>query len=212
MFRIKMTYLAVVAFYFCFLANLQTLASSSPTTTARPTTLDDENNGCTHNHVMRSWLFGALIMQRNATLRATLLHDLGLDRAPNSTHHIARQALKSGRCYRDAALHPPPRQPLGGAARPEPEVAKVSRAVGLDFVPGPATDGVATAEEYAAILAAFPRIRGVENIREGLGWIFQAKPEFTYGLRGPFDPGLLSCRTSNRGWGSWATVSSDFDG
>src|SRR4051812_37938985 len=48
-----------------------------------------------YRHVMRSWLFGALMISKNSTLQASvdievqavaiLLHDLGLDRTPNST-------------------------------------------------------------------------------------------------------------------------------
>lgn len=55
---------------------------------------DDPSDPFIYNHVMRSWLFGALIISRNSTLAAavdlevhaaaTLLHDLGWDRNPGS--------------------------------------------------------------------------------------------------------------------------------
>ncbi|KAK4458442.1 hypothetical protein QBC42DRAFT_308599 [Cladorrhinum samala] len=55
---------------------------------------DDPVSPFIYNHVMRSWLFGALIISRNSTLAAsvdlevhaaaTLLHDLGWDRTPGS--------------------------------------------------------------------------------------------------------------------------------
>jgi hypothetical protein len=118
----------------------------------------------TYKHIMRSWLFGTLMLQHNATFQAivdpevhavaSILHDLGWDRAPNSsvvTHDhrfevdgaiAAREFIHAhphGRHWEkrrvqlvwDAiALHTERRI----AYFKEPEVEAVSKSILLDFL------------------------------------------------------------------------------
>ncbi|KAM7198193.1 hypothetical protein V8F20_006220 [Naviculisporaceae sp. PSN 640] len=66
----------------------------TPLVRAAQTYAQEHGDPFVYKHIMRSWLFGSLILQHNATLAATvdkevhavaaLLHDLGWDRDPHS--------------------------------------------------------------------------------------------------------------------------------
>ncbi|RYP57457.1 hypothetical protein DL769_009462 [Monosporascus sp. CRB-8-3] len=166
------------------------------------------STGWAYKHVMRSWLFGTLIVQHNDTLAcavdpevhavATLLHDLGWD--PHSNSSIvsgdrrfevdgaiaAREFLQGhddGRQWDDRRTQLVWDSIALHAERSisyykEPTVQVVSKGIFLDFS-GPAF-GVTDAE-YAAIAAQFPR----EDLRDGVNstivWLCETKPDTTYG-------------------------------
>jgi hypothetical protein len=165
-------------------------------------------DGNVYKHIMRCWLFGTLMLQHNDTLQSLvdaevhavslILHDLGFDRAPNSTISTldrrfevdgaiaARNFIRAHRHGRhweehrvqlvwDAiALHTEQRI----AFFKEPEVEAVAKSIDLDFS-GPAL-GV-TEAEYAAVLDAFPRDNFKAFVIETVSWLCRIKPETTYG-------------------------------
>src|SRR3569833_133672 len=168
----------------------------------------DHGDEAVYKHIMRSWLFGTLMLQHNATLDvlvdpevhavATILHALGFDRTPNSSvvSPDRRFEVDGAIAARDfVRQHPRGRswevrrvQLVWDAIalHSEPKIAffkeldvqVVSKGVAMDFQ-GP-TAGV-TAAEYAAVLAEFPQsdLRG--SVRETISWLCQTKPESTYG-------------------------------
>jgi hypothetical protein len=160
-----------------------------------------------YSHIMRSWLFGTLLLQHNKTLAATvdpevhavaaILHDLGLDRAPNSPIVSpdrrfdvdgAIAARDFIRAHRDGkrweerrvqlvwdaiALHGDFRITLFK----EPEVAAVGMGVRMDS--SEPTNGV-TQEEYDGVLAEFPQENFLDAIIETMHWLCATKPITTY--------------------------------
>jgi hypothetical protein len=165
-------------------------------------------DGNVYKHIMRCWLFGTLVLQHNNTLKSLvdpevhdvslILHDLGFDRAPNSTISTldrrfevdgaiaARNFIRAHRHGRrweehrvqlvwDAiALHTEQRI----AFFKEPEVEAVAKSIDLDFS-GPAL-GV-TEAEYAAVRDAFPRDNFKAFVIDTVSWLCRIKPETTYG-------------------------------
>jgi hypothetical protein len=158
-------------------------------------------------HIMRSWLFGALMLSHNATLSAAidpevhavalLLHDLGFDRTPNSTlvspdrrfevdgAIAARAFIRShdrGRSWEERRV-----QLVWDAIAlhaetkislfKEAEVRAVALGIGLDFS-GPAL-GV-TQEEYDAVVKEFPKEGLVDSVVDTFSWLCRTKPESTY--------------------------------
>ncbi|KAH6880450.1 hypothetical protein B0T10DRAFT_144267 [Thelonectria olida] len=160
-----------------------------------------------YKHVMRGWLFGALIIQHNATLRAkvdlevhavaALLHDLGWDQTPGSflvSHDkrfevdgaiAAREFLrtnKHGKRWSERRV-----QLVWDAIAlhslpsiyqyKEFEVQIAGKGIGSDFQ-GPVL-GV-TKREYDTVVAEFPST----GMRNGLNgtfiWLCQSKPATTY--------------------------------
>ncbi|KAK4215575.1 hypothetical protein QBC37DRAFT_418877 [Rhypophila decipiens] len=85
-----------------FLSVDRTIAGVSvldtPLIRAAQTYASDHGSPFVYKHIMRSWLFGALVLKHNTTLSATvdrevhavaaLLHDLGWDQNPTSNSHI----------------------------------------------------------------------------------------------------------------------------
>jgi hypothetical protein len=160
-----------------------------------------------YRHVMRSWLFGTLLLKHNATLAAAvdpevhavaiILHDLGFDRDPNSTvvspdrrfevdgAIAAREFIRShsrGRAWDERRV-----QLVWDAIAlhtehkinpyKEAEVAAVGTSILLDFV-GPSF-GVPK-EEYAAVVKEFPNEDLVQSIVDTFSWLCQTKPDSTY--------------------------------
>ncbi|KAK3994318.1 hypothetical protein QBC44DRAFT_49662 [Cladorrhinum sp. PSN332] len=165
------------------------------------------NDNHTYKHVMRSWLFGVLLISHNETLQKTidlevhaisaLLHDLGWDKSPNSPF-----VSSSRRFEVDGAIasrnfirgHPHGARwserrvqlvwdaiALHTEARiawfKEQEVAAVQKGIGMDFQ-GPQF-GV-TAQEYAAVLNEFPTQGFRDSLNGTMIWLCQTKPESTY--------------------------------
>ncbi|KAH8912740.1 hypothetical protein BR93DRAFT_906075 [Coniochaeta sp. PMI_546] len=160
-----------------------------------------------YRHIMRSWLFGTLLLDHNATLAAAvdpevhavavILHDLGWDRAPNSTvvsHDrrfevdgaiAAREFIRShkgGRGWEERrvqlvwdaiALH------TDSSISPykEAEVATVGSSINMDFF-GP-NFGI-TQDQYAAVVKEFPNDGLVATVADTFAWLCRTKPDTTY--------------------------------
>ncbi|MBT2411652.1 HD domain-containing protein [Streptomyces sp. ISL-12] len=126
------------------------------------------------NHVMRTYLFGSLLLDRRGVrydrelaFVAAALHDLGLveayrspaerfevDGADAAQRFLREQDMPAGRVavvWDAIALH----TNAGIAARKRPEIAMISLGSGLDFT-GNGLDEI-PADDLADILTAFPR-------------------------------------------------------
>ncbi|KXX82079.1 hypothetical protein MMYC01_201567 [Madurella mycetomatis] len=223
---IRFAYLSLVASYLSSLALAQPFPGSSPhngrpprhtiagvSVIYTPIVRDaqrfarEHSDDALYKHVMRSWLFGALALQHNDTLRglvdeevhavAALLHDLGFERDPNSTivspdrrfevdGAIASRTFIRG--HRDGRRWEERRVQLvwdaialHGESKiayfKEPEVEAVARAIALDFS-GP--DRGITEAEYAAVQAEFPQDDLIENVKSTMIWLCSTKPSSTY--------------------------------
>lgn len=161
-----------------------------------------------YKHVMRSLLFGTLIIQHNDTLAsaidlethavATLLHDLGWERQLNSSIvSTDRRFEVDGAIAARDFLHEHDDGKLWDDSRiqlvwdsialhtersiayyKELTVQVVSKGISMDFS-GPAF-GV-TDEEYAAVLEQFPQDDLVDGVNNTFIWLCQTKPGTTYG-------------------------------
>ncbi|EAQ87064.1 hypothetical protein CHGG_08317 [Chaetomium globosum CBS 148.51] len=161
----------------------------------------------TYKHIMRSWLFGALVIQHNETLRATidlevhavaaLLHDLGWDQTDGSPMVSADRRFEVDgaiaarnfiRDHRDGKRWEERRVQLvwdaialhtqqSIALFKELDVQVVHKGIITDF-DGPQL-GI-TKDEYAAVVKEFPR----DDLRDGLNetviWLCSTKPASTY--------------------------------
>jgi hypothetical protein len=165
-----------------------------------------------YNHVMRSWLFGALLLKHNATLSdsvdlevhavATLLHDLGWDQTPGSPFisldrrfevdgaFAARDFVRNnvhGKQWSDRRV-----QLVWDAIAlhtipsisnyKELEVMSTGRGILSDFQ-GPL--GGVTAQEYAAVVTSFPATEMRNGMNSTIIWLCQTKPATTYGMTMP---------------------------
>ncbi|KAK4119790.1 hypothetical protein N657DRAFT_658777 [Parathielavia appendiculata] len=160
-----------------------------------------------YGHVMRSWLFGTLMLQHNSTLEtlvdpevhavALILHDLGWERTPNSTivtpdHRFevdgaiaARKFIRGhhhGRRWEERRVQLVWDAIALHAERKiaffkEAEVEAVSKGILLDFV-GP--DLGVPEDKYAAVVEAFPKSDFKNGVIEVFSWLCRTKPETTY--------------------------------
>ncbi|RBA14190.1 hypothetical protein FPRO05_02982 [Fusarium proliferatum] len=159
-------------------------------------------------HVMRSWLYGVLMINANETLSnsvdlevhavATLLHDLGWDTTEASPiisadrrfevdgAFAARDFIQEhhhGKFWHERSV-----QLLWDAIAlhtersisyfKELDVQVVSKGIAMDFS-GPAY-GV-SGEEYAAIAKAFPKSDLKDSVNDTIIWLCDTKPQTTYG-------------------------------
>lgn len=161
-----------------------------------------------YKHVMRSLLFGAVIIQHNDTLAsaidmethavATLLHDFGWERQLNSSIVTADRRFEvdgaiaardflhghgDGQHWDDSRVQLVWDSIVLHTERSiayykELTVQVVSKGISMDFS-GPAF-GV-TDEEYAAVLEQFPQDDLVEGVNNTFIWLCQTKPATTYG-------------------------------
>ncbi|KAK3298094.1 uncharacterized protein B0H64DRAFT_358369 [Chaetomium fimeti] len=161
----------------------------------------------TYKHIMRSWLFGALVIHHNETLRATidlevhavaaLLHDLGWDRNDGSpVVSVDRRFEVDGaiaardfiRDHRDGKQWEERRVQLvwdaialhtqqSIALFKELDVQVVHKGIITDF-DGPQL-GI-TEEEYAAVVKEFPRDDLRYGLNETIVWLCNTKPASTY--------------------------------
>ena len=162
----------------------------------------------TYKHIMRSWLFGALVIQHNETLRTTidlevhavasLLHDLGWDRTDGSPMiSVDRRFEIDGaiaarnfiRDHRDGKRWEERRVQLvwdaialhteqSIALFKELDVQVVHKGIITDF-DGPQL-GI-TEDEYAAVVKDFPRDDLQDGYNETVIWLCNTKPATTYG-------------------------------
>ncbi|KAL2155639.1 hypothetical protein VTH82DRAFT_381 [Thermothelomyces myriococcoides] len=161
-----------------------------------------------YKHIMRSWLFGALVVQHNETLRAAvdpevhavaaLLHDLGWDQTEGSPLvSLDRRFEVDGaiaardfiRAHEDGRWWEERRVQLvwdsialhtqeSIAQYKELDVQAVYKGIMLDFQ-GPGF-GV-TEDEYAAVVREFPRDDLLQGANETIVWLCRTKPATTYG-------------------------------
>ena len=148
------------------------------------------------NHVMRSWLFAALLAQRKQTAHdgevlcvTTILHDLGLAEAfdgplrfevegANAARTFARNEGMDDRraqlIWDGVALNSTP----SIALYKEAEIALATMGIGLDW--GGWGYEALTEAEVAAIVGAFPRLEMKERFTQAVCRIAKTKPETTY--------------------------------
>ncbi|KAK5994842.1 hypothetical protein PT974_03228 [Cladobotryum mycophilum] len=161
----------------------------------------------TYKHVMRSWLFGAIVIKHNETLRntvdlevhavAALLHDLGWDQTPGSpfVSHDKRFEVDGAIAAREFI-----RNNEHGKKWDERRVQLVWDAIALHTQPsiynykelevvttgnGITSDfqgpilGI-TQKEYSAVLSEFPSNGMRDGLNNTILWFCQSKPSTTY--------------------------------
>jgi hypothetical protein len=148
------------------------------------------------NHVMRSWLFAALIAQRKQTPHdgevlavTTILHDIGLAEAFDGPlrfevegANVARAfARKGGMDIRRAQLiwdGVALNSTVSIALYKEAEVALATMGIGLDW--GGFGYEALTGAEVAEIVETFPRLGLKERFTQAVCRIVETRPETTY--------------------------------
>lgn len=148
------------------------------------------------NHVMRSWLFAVLVAQREGTVHdaqvlaiATLLHDLGLERAFDGPLRFEVEGANAARTFALAEGMAAPQAQLiwDGVALnstpsiglyKEPEVALCTVGIGMDW--GGWGYESLTAAQSGAILDAFPRLGMKRNFSHAVCRIVESRPRTTY--------------------------------
>ena len=168
----------------------------------------DHSSWPVYKHIMRSWLYGVLMIQADKSLScsvdlevhaiAAILHDLGWDQTPNSTlispdrrfevdgAVAARKFISS---HEDGSDWEERRVQLvwdSIALHAEPSIANykeldvqvVAKGIGLDFT-GPAY-GISE-EDYALVGQEYPKDDLIPAANQTLIWLCQTKPAATYG-------------------------------
>ncbi|KAF2434739.1 hypothetical protein EJ08DRAFT_581472 [Tothia fuscella] len=161
-----------------------------------------------YNHVMRAFLFGALIINNNTTLSSTvdrevhavgaLLHDLGWDRSPNNSDIVSsdRRFEVDGaiaargfiRGHVDGKGWEERRVQLvwdGIALHTERKIALYKELEVQLISKGTGLDfdgpGLGVSEgEYADVVKEFPRDGFVSGLNDTIVWLCQTKPASTY--------------------------------
>ncbi|KAF2668287.1 hypothetical protein BT63DRAFT_433173 [Microthyrium microscopicum] len=149
------------------------------------------------NHVMRSWLLGALVISKNDTLSAKLdheavalgiiLHDLGLDEHPNSliTSKDRRFEVDAAIAARNFIRSHSDSKNWDERRVDLPLIAKYKQlevqmvAMGYEMGEMGPGDGV-SAKEHEAVLKEFPVLDFDEWTKKKLTWICTTKPATTY--------------------------------
>jgi hypothetical protein len=148
------------------------------------------------NHVMRSWLFAAIIAQRKQTVHdgevlavITILHDLGLAEGfdgplrfevegANAARDFARNEGMDDRrtqlIWDGVALN----STVSIALYKEPEIALATMGIGLDW--GGFGYEALTETEVAGIVEAFPRLGMKERFTHAVCRIVETRPTTTY--------------------------------
>ncbi|KAH6976555.1 hypothetical protein BKA56DRAFT_674995 [Ilyonectria sp. MPI-CAGE-AT-0026] len=160
-----------------------------------------------YKHIMRSWLFGAIVIEHNETLRntvdlevhavAALLHDLGWDQTPGSpfvSHDkrfevdgaiAAREFVQSNKYGKNWDKQRVQLVWDAIALHTQPsifnykelEVITTGNGILSDFQ-GPIL-GI-TKEEYSAVLSEFPSNGMRDGLNNTIIWLCQSKPATTY--------------------------------
>jgi len=148
------------------------------------------------NHVMRSWLFAAILAQRKQTAHdsevlavTTILHDIGLAESfdgplrfevegANAARDFARKEGMDDRrtqlIWDGVALNSTP----SIALYKEPEIALATMGIGLDW--GGLGYEALTDAEIAAVIEAFPRLGMKERFTKAVCRIVETRPTTTY--------------------------------
>jgi len=148
------------------------------------------------NHVMRSWLFAALIAQRKQTAHdsevlavTTILHDLGLAEAFKGPLRFEVEGANAARTFaRNEGIDERRAQLIWDgvalnstvsiALFKEPEIALATMGIGLDWG-GFGYDSL-TETDVAGIVEAFPRLGMKERFTKAVCRIVETRPETTY--------------------------------
>lgn len=148
------------------------------------------------NHVMRSWLFAALIAQRKQTAHdsevlavTTILHDLGLVEAFKGPLRFEVEGANAARTFaRNEGIDERRAQLIWDgvalnstvsiALFKEPEIALATMGIGLDWG-GFGYDSL-TETDVAGIVEAFPRLGMKERFTKAVCRIVETRPETTY--------------------------------
>ena len=148
------------------------------------------------NHVMRSWLFAALIAQRKQTAHdgevlavTTILHDLGLAEAFNGPLRFEVEGANAARAFaRQEGVDDRRAQLIWDgvalnstvsiALYKEPEIALATMGIGLDW--GGFGYEALTEAEVTAIVEEFPRLGMKERFTKAVCRIAETRPETTY--------------------------------
>jgi hypothetical protein len=172
-----------------------------------------------YSHQMRSWLFGAAMINANQTLKksidlevhavATMLHDLGWDMTPGS-----RWVSSDKRFEIDGAMgartwlseHPDGKHWSAERVRTvfqaialhgsfsivdffSLQETTIVNSIGLDYH-GPGS--VVPQKEYDAIAKKYPQTELITGTNKTFVWLATTKPDTTYGKRPSFSPFSLS--------------------
>ena len=147
------------------------------------------------NHVMRSWLFAALIAQRKQTAHdsevlavTTILHDLGLAEAFKGPLRFEVEGANAARTFaRNEGIDERRAQLIWDgvalnstvsiALFKEPEIALATMGIGLDWG-GFGYDSL-TETDVAGIVEAFPRLGMKERFTKAVCRIVETRPETT---------------------------------
>ncbi|UPK92431.1 hypothetical protein LCI18_003366 [Fusarium solani-melongenae] len=141
----------------------------------------------TYKHIMRSWLFGAIVIEHNETLRntvdlevhavAALLHDLGWDQTPGSplVSHDKRFEVDGAIAAREFIQNN--KYGKKWDERGVQLVVTTGNGILSDFQ-GPFL-GITT-EEYSAVLSEFPNNGMRDGMNNTIIWLCQSKPATTY--------------------------------
>jgi hypothetical protein len=148
------------------------------------------------NHVMRSWLFAALLAQRNQTAHdaevlavITILHDLGLAEALNGPLRFEVEGANAARAFARSEGIDDRRAQLiwdGVALNSTPtialyketEIALATMGIGLDW--GGWGYEALTEAELAGIIETFPRLGMKERFTQAVCKIVETRPTTTY--------------------------------
>jgi hypothetical protein len=148
------------------------------------------------NHVMRSWLFSAAIAKLRSAAHdpevlavATLLHDLGLEKAFDGPLRFEVEGANAARAFARAegmmerqaqliwdgvALNSTPSIGL----HKETEVALCTTGIGVDW--GGWGYELLTQNQISTIVAAFPRLEMKQRFAHAVCRIVESRPETTY--------------------------------
>jgi hypothetical protein len=148
------------------------------------------------NHAMRSWLFAAILAQRNQTAHdgevlavTTILHDLGLEESFNGPLRFEVEGANAVRAFaRDQGLDDRRAQLIWDgvalnstpsiALHKEAEVALSTMGIGLDW--GGWGYEALNETEVAAILEEFPRLEMKKQFTRAVCRIVETRPDTTY--------------------------------
>jgi hypothetical protein len=148
------------------------------------------------NHVMRSWLFAALIAQRKQAAHdgevlavTTILHDLGLADACDGPLRFEVEGANAARAFARKEGMDERRAQLvwdgvalnstvSIALYKETEIALATMGIGLDW--GGFGYEVLTNAELAAIIEAFPRLGMKKRFTQAVCRIVETRPTTTY--------------------------------
>ena len=148
------------------------------------------------NHVMRSWLFAAILGQRKQIAHdaevvavTTILHDIGLAEAFNGPLRFEVEGANAARSFaRNEGMEDRRAQLIWDgvalnstvsiALYKEAEVALATMGIGLDW--GGFGYEALTAAEVAAIVEAFPRLGMKERFTKAVCRIVETRPQTTY--------------------------------